>query len=469
MPLILPCSISWHEQACFYRSDQQWTDSQINNSKGLKQKIRKKSVLSSPKSSLQVKEAFGAVYFDFTSMSAVRPAREQILYLYLCSRHLPVVSYEKSLTSSTWERVLTLKTTVLTASCSCRPEKLRHACSFQVISTTTSLSVVLQSPDTEHTFMGTSWRILPAICTWFVIVLCFVILYVVKVQTDSYIQGPKACRFPQQYRSACLLPKAQLGSLCLLEQRGDFRESPYVRSEVWTVIFLILVSEAGAPAAPWLGCARSLRCCPSGCRRAQRCPRSPRPCPLCSPAPSHFRSRRSWRLREYIFSLQGLLRCTVGCLAPRMSYGIGNSPPCSSSSPRRAPARTDGPRGSRRRCRSCGTAWSWQLPRPFPPRWQRFRTLSSPGPVCSCRRRGCPRRSRGRWWWGRPGRCGRLHCRSPHLCPSDQAGCTRPLPLYGILEVVPAHAPQPGDSSSSSPHATSDRACCPSWPPWHCG
>lgn len=95
MPLILLCSISWHEQACFYRSDQQWTDSQINNSKGLKQRIRKKSVLSGPKSSLQVKEAFGAVYFDFISMSAVRPAREQILYLYLCSRHLPVVSYEK--------------------------------------------------------------------------------------------------------------------------------------------------------------------------------------------------------------------------------------------------------------------------------------------------------------------------------------------------------------------------------------
>lgn len=68
-------------------------------------------------------------------------------------------------------------------------------------------SVILQSPDTEHTFMGTSWRILPAICTWF-IVLCFVILYVVKVQTDSYIQSPKPRRFPQQYRSACPLPSS---------------------------------------------------------------------------------------------------------------------------------------------------------------------------------------------------------------------------------------------------------------------
>lgn len=67
----------------------------------------------------------------------------------------------------------------------CWTEKQRHACRFQVISTSLSY-VILQSTDTKHTFMGTLRRILPAICTWF-IVLCFVILYAVSSK-DFYIQ-----------------------------------------------------------------------------------------------------------------------------------------------------------------------------------------------------------------------------------------------------------------------------------------
>lgn len=46
-------------------------------------------------------------------------------------------------------RLFFKKTTFLKASC--WTEKLRHACSFQVISTSFLLSVTLQSTDTEHT------------------------------------------------------------------------------------------------------------------------------------------------------------------------------------------------------------------------------------------------------------------------------------------------------------------------------
>lgn len=228
MPIILPCSISWCEQACFFQSDQQWTVSQIND--------RKEWSRWSENQCCQVRGKF----LQNSLMPAMRPAREQILCLYLCSRHLPLV-HAFALRESTKFNIHYFlaassirkkkeKKPFLKAICSCRPEKLRHACYFQVISTTSFLSVVLQSPDTEHTFMGTSWRILPAIWTCF-IVLCFVILYVVKVQTDYYIRCTKPCHLPQQYRSACPLPRAQRSSLCLLKQRGAFRKNLF--HEVW--------------------------------------------------------------------------------------------------------------------------------------------------------------------------------------------------------------------------------------------
>lgn len=123
----------------------------------------------------------------------MRPAHEQILYLYLlCSRHTCVL-YSLVLREKLKRLFPLFSSSTIKASCSGWTDQLRHACSFQV-NNNNLLPLCSRQTLSTHSW-GLHGEFILQICTWF-IVLCFVILYVVKVQADSYIQSLKPSPLP---------------------------------------------------------------------------------------------------------------------------------------------------------------------------------------------------------------------------------------------------------------------------------